>query len=80
MIKDCFPHLFHGFRNRNNNKISLDNMLYFHNYLYKFWETAWFFDKYAMKNNLPNKMQITYFIMASNDIDFDHMCHVNMYR
>ena len=38
------------------NKISLDNMLYFQNKLYKFWETVWFFDKYAMKNNFQNKM------------------------
>ena len=30
-------------------------MLYFQNKLYKFWD-AWFFDKYAMKNNLKNKM------------------------
>ena len=30
-LKDCLPHLFHGFRNRHFNKISLDNMLYFHN-------------------------------------------------
>ena len=33
-----------------------------------------------MKNNLQNKMQITLFLMASNNIDFDHMCHVIMYR
>ena len=30
-IKDCLPHLFHGLRNIYFNKISLDNMLYFHN-------------------------------------------------
>ena len=30
-IKDCLPHLFHGFRNRHFNKISLNYMLYFHN-------------------------------------------------
>ena len=35
-VKDCLPHLFHGFRNRYCNKISLDNMLYFHNLLYMF--------------------------------------------
>ena len=29
-FKDCLPHLFHGFRNKYFNKISLDNMLYFH--------------------------------------------------
>ena len=55
-------------------------MLYFHNLLYMFWETAWFFDKYAMKNNLQNKMQITFFLMVSNNIDFDHLWLVNMYR
>ena len=48
-VKDCLPYLFHGFRNKYCNKISLDNMLYFQNELYKFWETAWFFDKYAIK-------------------------------
>ena len=31
-------------------------MLYFQNKLYKFWENAWFSDKYAMENNLQNKM------------------------
>ena len=31
LFKDCLPHLFHGFRNRHFIKISLDNMLYFHN-------------------------------------------------
>ena len=30
-IKDCLPHLFHGFRNEYMNKISFDNMLYSHN-------------------------------------------------
>ena len=35
-IKDCVPYLFHGFRNKCFNKISLDNMLYFQNKLYKF--------------------------------------------
>ena len=55
-------------------------MLYFHNVLYMFWEIAWFYDKCAMKNNLQNKMQITFFVMASNNIDFDHVRHVNMYR
>ena len=33
-----------------------------------------------MKNNLHNKMQITYFLMASKNIDFDRVCHVIMYR
>ena len=32
-----------------------------------------------MKNNLQNKMQNTFLVMASNNIDFDHVCHVNMY-
>ena len=49
LFKDCLPYLFHRFRNKYFNKISLDNMLYFQNKLYKFWETAWFFNKYAMK-------------------------------
>ena len=31
-------------------------MLYFQNKLLKFWENAWFTDKYAMKNNIQNKM------------------------
>ena len=35
-IKDCLPYLFHGFRNKYFYKISLDNMLYFQNNLYKF--------------------------------------------
>ena len=35
-IKDCLPCLFHGFRNKHFNKISLDSMLYLHNELYKF--------------------------------------------
>ena len=48
-------------------------MLFFHNQLYKIWETAWFFDKYAMKNNLQDKMQIIFFLMASHNIDFDHV-------
>ena len=39
-----------------------------------------FFHKYAMKNNLQNKMQTTFFLMASNNTDFDHECHVSMYR
>ena len=60
----------------NINKISLDNMAFFHNYLYKFWENAWFFDRYAMKKNLQNKIQITFFLMASQNIDFDLVCHV----
>ena len=29
-----------------------------------------FFDEYAMKNNVENKMQITYFLMANTNIDF----------
>ena len=39
-----------------------------------------YFDKYAMENNLQNKMQITYLLMASKSIDFDHVCHVIVYR
>ena len=30
-----------------------------------FEKNAWFFDKYAMENNLQNKMQITRFLIAS---------------
>ena len=55
-LKGCLPYLFHVFRNKYFNKISLDSTLYFQNKLYKFSETAWFFDKYAMKNNLQSKM------------------------
>ena len=29
------------------------------------------FDKYAMKNNIQNIMQIAFFLMASKNIDFD---------
>ena len=36
VLKDYLPHLFHGFRKKYFNKISLDNVLYFHNWLYKF--------------------------------------------
>ena len=43
-------------------------MLYFHNLLYKIWENACFFDKYEIKNTLQIKMQITCFLMASNNI------------
>ena len=41
---------------------------------------AWFFDKYIMKNNLQNKMQIAHFFMASKNIDMDNVCHVIVYR
>ena len=37
-------------------------------------------DKYAIKNNLQNKMQITHFLMASKNVDFHHVCHVIVYR
>ena len=55
-------------------------MLYLHNLLYKFWEDAWFFDKYEMKNNLQNKTQITHFLIANKTIDFNHLCQVILYR
>ena len=55
IITDCLPHLFRSFRNKYFNKISLKNMLYFHNYLFKFSENAWFVEKYALKNNLQYK-------------------------
>ena len=35
-IKDDLPDLFHGFTNKYFNKVSLDNVLYFQNKLYKF--------------------------------------------
>ena len=35
-LKDGLPHLFHSFRNKYFNKISLGNMLYFQNKLLKF--------------------------------------------
>ena len=38
------------------------------------------FDKNAMKNNVLFKVYITYFLMASKNIDFDHVCHVIVYR
>ena len=38
------------------------------------------FDKYAMKNNLHNELQITYFLMASKNIFFGYVCHVIVYR
>ena len=41
---------------------------------------VWFFDKYAMKNTVQNKMQITLFLMANKNIDFDHVCHVIVYK
>ena len=34
----------------------------------------------AMKNNLQNKMQITFFLMASKNVDFDHVCRVVVHR
>ena len=41
-----------------------------------FFKNAWFFDKYAMKNNPQNIMQIAYILMASKNIDFDNACHM----
>ena len=55
-LKDCLPHLYHGFKNKYFNKISLDNILYFPKYLYKLKENTWVFDKFALKSNLQNKM------------------------
>ena len=49
------------------------------NSLMKF-ENVFFFDKYAITNNLRNKMQITHFLMASKNINFDHVFHVIVYR
>ena len=55
-FKDCLPYLFHSFRNKYFNNISLGNMLYFQNKLYKLLGNGRFSDKYAMKNNRQNKM------------------------
>ena len=33
-----------------------------------------------MKNNLQDKMQIAYVLTASENIDFDQMCQVIIYR
>ena len=38
------------------------------------------FNKYAMKNNVKNKLKITYFLMAGKNIDFDNVSHVIVYR
>ena len=56
LFKDGLPYLFHSFRNKYFNKISLGNMLYFQINCKSFEKNAWFSDKYAMKNNLQNKM------------------------
>ena len=77
-LKDCLPHLFHGFRNKCLNKISLYNMQYFLNNCTSFEKMHGF--SINMKNNLQTKMQITLFLMARKNIDFDHVCHVIMYR
>ena len=45
-----------------------------------FEKVQFFFDKYAMKNNLQTKMQIIYFPVATKNIDFDHVRHVIVYR
>ena len=37
------------------------------------------FDEFAMKNNLQNKMQIIYFLMACKNSDFDHVRPVIVY-
>ena len=56
VFKDGLPYLFHSFRNKCFYKISLGSMLYFENKFTSFEKNAWFSDKYAMKNNLQNKM------------------------
>ena len=33
-----------------------------------------------MKIYLQNKMQISFFLKASKNTDFDHVCHVIMHR
>ena len=54
-------------------------MLYFQTVLYKFCKNACFFNKYAMKYDLQNNMQLIYFLMTSKNIDFDRVCHVILY-
>ena len=54
-------------------------MLDFHDLQHMFWENAWFFDKYAMKNYLQNKKQITFVLVAGKNIDFDHVCQFTMF-
>ena len=77
-LKDCLPHFFYGFRNRHFNKSWLTKCYTFIiNYIQVLRNCI---DKHAMENNLQNKMQITFFLMASNNIDFDLVCYVNMYR
>ena len=34
----------------------------------------------TLKNNPQNQMQITYFHMASKNVDFDHVCHLLVYK
>ena len=53
-------------------------MLNFHNTLYTFWENAWFLNKYELKNNQPNKMQITFFLKSSKKIDLT-MCVIQVF-
>ena len=55
-FKDGLPYLFHSFRNKYFNKISFGSMLYFQNKFTSFEKMHDFSDKYAMKNNLQNKM------------------------
>ena len=33
-----------------------------------------------MKNSIQNKTQITYFLMANENIGFDHVYNVTVYR
>ena len=80
ILKARLPHLFHGFRNKYFNKILFGNMLYFHQLtVHVLKKKSWFFDINEMKNNLQNNMQITYFYLASKNIDFDHVSHVIVY-
>ena len=50
--------------NKYFSKISSGNMQYFHNKLYTFEKMHEFFDKYAIKNNLQNKMHISCSLIA----------------
>ena len=64
--KECLPYLFHVFRNILTQFLRQLCYIFIIN-------CTWFFDKNAMKNNLQNQRQIIYFLMASKNIDSDHV-------
>ena len=78
-LKDCLPLLFYGFRNRHFNKSWLTKCYTFIINCTSFEKLHGFSIYMQWKNNLQNKMQITFFRMPSNNIDFDLVCYVNMY-